>query len=89
MLANVRCRILCSSFLSKTCEDIILTIVLYGLQTWSLILREEYRLRTFVNRVLRTIFGPKRDEVSGEWRKLHIEELIDLYCSPNISRVNK
>jgi len=49
-----------------------------------LILREERRLRVFENRVLRRIFGPKRDEVRGEWRKLHIEELNDLYCSPNI-----
>jgi hypothetical protein len=49
-------------------------------------LREECGLRVFENRVLRRIFGPKRDEVTGEWRKLHIEELNDLYCSPNIVR---
>jgi len=52
-------------------------------------LREERRLRVFENRVLRRIFGPKRDEITGEWRKLHNEELNDLYCSPNIVRVTK
>jgi hypothetical protein len=52
-------------------------------------LREEHRLRVLENRVLRGIFGPKRDEVTGEWRKLHNEELNDLYCSPNIVRVIK
>jgi hypothetical protein len=50
-------------------------------------LREEHRLRVFENRVLRKIFGPKRDEVTGEWRRLHSEELYDLYSSPNIIRV--
>jgi hypothetical protein len=52
-------------------------------------LREERRLGVFQNRVLRRVFGPKRDEVTGEWRKLHNEELNDLYCSPNIARVVK
>jgi len=54
-----------------------------------LTLREECRLRVFENRVLRRVFGPKRDEVTGEWRKLHNEELSDLYCSPNIVQVIK
>ena len=62
-------------------------VVLYGCETWLLTLREERRLTVFENRVLRRIFGPKRDEVTGEWRKLHNEELNDLYCSPNIVRV--
>jgi hypothetical protein len=63
-------------------KTIILPVVLYGCETWSLKLREEQRLRVFQNRVLRRIFGPKRDEVTGEWRILHIEELRDLYTSP-------
>ena len=62
---------------------------MYGCETWSLTLREERKLRLLENRVLRRIFGPKRDEVTGEWRKLHNEELNDLYSSPNIVRVNK
>jgi hypothetical protein len=59
---------------------------LYGCETWSLTLREEHRLRVFENRVLRRIFGPKRDEVTREWRKLHNEELHILYSFPNIIR---
>ena len=69
-------------------RTIILPVVLYGCETWSLTLREERRLRVFENRALRRIFGPKRDEVTGEWRKLH-NELNDLNCSPNIVRVVK
>jgi len=62
---------------------------LYGCETWSLTLREERILRVFENRVLRRIFGPKRDNVTGKWRKLRNEELNDLYSSPNIVRVIK
>jgi hypothetical protein len=62
---------------------------LYGCETWSVTLREEHRLRVFENRVLRRIFGPKRDEVTGEWRRLHKKELYALYLSPNIIRVIK
>jgi hypothetical protein len=61
----------------------------YGCETWSLTLREERRLRVFENRVLRRVFGPKRDEMTGEWRKLHNEELNVLYSLPNIVRVVK
>jgi len=68
---------------------IILSIVLYGCETWSLTLREERRLRVFENLVLRRIFGPKRDEVTREWRELHNEELNELYFSPDIVRVIK
>ena len=62
---------------------------MYACETWSLTLREERRLRVFENRVLSVILGPKLDEVTGEWRKLHNEELDDLYSSPNIVRVIK
>jgi len=64
-------------------------VVLYGCETGSLTLREERRQRVFENMVLRRIFGPRRDEVPGEWRRLHNEELNDLYSSPNIVRVIK
>jgi len=64
-------------------------VLLYVCETWSLTLREERRLGVFENRVLRRIFGPRRDEVTGEWRKLHNEELNDLCFSPNIVRVTK
>ena len=66
-----------------------IVVVLYGCDTWSLTLREERKLRVFQNMVLRRIFGPRRDEVTGEWRRLHNEELNDLYSSPNIVRVIK
>ena len=72
----------------KIYRSIILP-VLYGCETWSLILRAERKLRVFENRVLRRILGPKRDEVTGEWRKLHNAELNDLYCSLNIVRMIK
>jgi len=86
--------LLSSSLLSKNLKikiyrTIILPVVLYGCENWSLTLREERRLRVFENRVLRRVFGPKRDEVTGEWRKLHNEELSDLYSLPNILRVVK
>jgi len=73
----------------KIYRTIILRVYLNGYETWSLTLREEGRLRVFENRVLRRIFGPKRDEVTGEWRKLHNEELNVLYSSYNIFRVIK
>jgi hypothetical protein len=63
----------------KVYRTIILPVVLYGCETWSLTLREEHRLRMVENRDLRRIFGPKREEVKGEWRKLHNEELHNLY----------
>ena len=67
----------------------VLSVVLYGCETWSLTLRKERRLRVFENRVLRRLFGPKRDQVTGEWRKLHNEEISDLYSLPDIVRVVK
>jgi hypothetical protein len=73
----------------KIYRTIILPVVLYGCETWSLTLREEHSLRVFGNRVLRKIFGLQRDGVTGEWRRLHNEELNDLYSSPNIVRVIK
>jgi hypothetical protein len=73
----------------KIYKTIILPVVLYGCETWSLILREKHRLRVFVNRVLRRIFGPKRDKVRGEWRKLHSGELHNLYLSTDIIRQMK
>jgi hypothetical protein len=70
----------------KIYRTIILPVVLYGCETWSLTLREKCRLKVFEYRVLRRIFGPRRDEVRGKWRKLHNEEPNDLYCSPTIVR---
>ena len=64
-------------------------VVLYECETWSLTLREERNLRVFENMVLRRIFVSRRDDVTGEWKRLHNEELNDLYCSPNIVRVIK
>jgi hypothetical protein len=73
----------------KIYKTVMLPVVLYGCETWSLTLREEHRLRAFENRVLKRIFGPKRDEVTGGWRKLHNEELHGLYSSASIVRVIK
>jgi hypothetical protein len=70
-------------------KTIILPVVLYGCETWSLILREEHRLKVFENRLLRRIFRPKRDEVTGGWRKLHNEEICDLYPTSSIIRIIK
>ena len=86
--------ILSSSILSKNIKikiyrAIILTVFWCGCETWSLILRKERRLRVLESRVLRRIFGPKRGEVTGEWRKLHNEELNDLYSTNSIVRVIK
>jgi hypothetical protein len=64
-------------------------VVLYGCETWALALREERRLRKYENRVLRRIFGPKRDEVTIDWRKLQNEELQNLYSSPSVIRMIK
>jgi hypothetical protein len=82
-------RVLSKNLKIRIYKMIILPVVLYGCETWHLILREEHRLRVFENRVLRRIFGPKRDKVTGEWRKLHNEELCDLYSSPSIIRIIK
>jgi len=86
--------LLSSRFLSKNLKikiyrTIVLPVVLYGCETGSLILREKRKLRVFENMVLSRIFGPRRDEVTGEWRRQHNEELNDLYSSPNIVRVIK
>ncbi|KAJ4450732.1 hypothetical protein ANN_02162 [Periplaneta americana] len=84
-------KLLSSSLLSKNLKvriykTVILPVILYGCETWTLTLREEQRLRVFENKVLRKIFGAKRDEVTGEWRKLHNAELHALYTSPDIIR---
>ena len=81
-------RLLSKKLMIKIYRTIILPVILYGCESWSLTLREERRLRVFENGVLRRIFGPKRDEVTGEWRKLH-NELKGLYSSPNIVGVIK
>ena len=80
-------RLLSKNLKIKIYRTVILPAVLYGCETWSLTLWEERKLRVFENRMLRKIFGPRRDEVTGEWRRLHNEELNDLYSSPNIMRV--
>jgi len=74
----------------KIYRTVILAVVLYGCEAWSLILRDGYRPRVFEKRVLRRIYGPRRDEMTGEWRRLHKKELYaSIYSSPNIIRVFK
>jgi hypothetical protein len=70
----------------RICMTIISLIVLYGCETWPLTLRGDHRINLFRNRVLRRIFEPKRNEVTGRWRKLHNEKLRDLYSSTSIIR---
>ena len=82
-------RLLSKNLKIKIYRTIVLPVVLYGCETWSLTLREERKLRVFENTVLRRIFGPRMDEATGEWWRLHNEELNDLYSSPNIMRVIK
>jgi len=86
---NLSSRLLSKNLKINIYRTIILPVVFYGCEIWSLTLREERKLRVFENRVLRKIFGPRRGEVTGEWRRLHNEELNDLYSSPNIVRVIK
>jgi hypothetical protein len=81
-------RLISKNLTIKIYKTVILPFVLYGCETWSLALREEHRLRVFENRVLRRIFGPKWEE-DGSWRKLHNDELHNLYSSPNFVRVIK
>jgi hypothetical protein len=80
-------RLLSKNVKVRIYKTTILPVVLYGCETWSLTLREEHKLRVFENRVLRRIFGPKRDGLAGGWRKLHNEELHNLYSSPSIIRI--
>jgi hypothetical protein len=95
MLAVIRSRTFCllvccqKNLKIRIYKTIFLPVVLYECETWSRTLREERRLRVFENRVLRRIIGLKRDEVTGEWRKLNNEELHDLYSSPSIIRIIK
>jgi len=82
-------RLLSRNLKIKIYRNIILPVVLYECETWSLTMREERKLRVFENMVLGRIFGPRRDKVTGERKRLHNEELNDLYSSPNIVRVIK
>jgi hypothetical protein len=85
-LSLLSSRVLSKNVKVKIRKTIIVPVVLYGCETWSPTLREEHRLRVFQNRVLRRIYGPKRDYVTVEWRKLYNEELHILYTSPNFIR---
>jgi hypothetical protein len=82
-------RLLSKNVKIRIYKTVILPVVLYGCKTWSLTLKEEHRLRVFENRVLRRIFGPKRDEETRDWRKLHNKKLHNLYSSPSIIRIIK
>jgi hypothetical protein len=95
MLGTILFRVFCLPVSSlktqkiKTFTLIIIPVVLYGTEAWSLTLREEHRLRVSENMALRGIFVHKRDEMAGGWKRLHNEELHKLYVSPNVIRVNK
>jgi hypothetical protein len=90
MLATIlSSQLLSKNFKIRIYKTIILPVVLYRCETWSLTLREEHRLGAFENRALRRIFGPKRDEMTGEWKKLRNEELHNLYSSRSIIRMFK
>jgi dihydrofolate reductase len=82
-------RLLSKNIKIRVYKTVILVVVLYGRKTWSLILKEEHRLKVFENRVLRRIFGPKSDEVTKQCRKLHNDEVHNLYSSPNIFSMMK
>jgi hypothetical protein len=82
-------RLLSKNLKMRIYKTIILPLVLYGCETWSQTLREEHRLRVFENRLLRRLFGLKRDEVTGEWTKLHNKDLHNLYCLRSIIRIMK
>jgi hypothetical protein len=81
--------LLCRNIKTEIYRNVILPVVLYGYETWSVTLRVDRRLRMFENRVLRRILWPMRNEVTGEWRRLHSEELYNLYSSPTIILVIK
>ena len=86
---SLSCSLLSKNLKIKMYRTKIFPVVLHGCETWWLTLREECRLRVFENRVLSRIIGPKRNEVTDEWRKLHNEEFNDLYSSPNIFQMIK
>jgi hypothetical protein len=86
---RVLCSFHCLYINTVIYKTIILPVVLYGCETWSLTVREEHKLRVIENRVLRRIFGPKKDGVTGGWRKLYNKELHNLYSSPSIIRIMK